>query len=350
MKNPKYALEIDLIEPAAEEFVSKLPDLTVSFSDVNGGGTKMIDIRKDKDHTVLNCFIMSGQVSHNVQGSNPKLNEVGEACWNYILDNTKLPDISKKAFSARNIRNDDFDVLMQIMSENPDINVSQVGQSAESPVRNLYHLTGKYNARLTVTFYKNGTLMVQGPYSAFFIEFINEAIQAISNVPIQAIEEVVSVGNPTTIVIDPDLSIHIKDLTHVAGSVVEVFLKTSIVLVNNPIKLGDYGCFSFGALKALDAIMRSRIQEGMGDFEKYGDVFSFGADNAHHFNRSGAVFDSTPHLKDALEKAYSYFRLQRHTSFHVDPAVESSRLVSYDDAVNITRECLVLINRICDNW
>jgi hypothetical protein len=55
--------------------------------------------------------------------------------------------------------------------------------------------------------------------------------------------------------------------------------------------------------------------------------------------------------KQALEQGYSFFNQHRHSTFHVDSFnVETSRTLEYDEAVNIIKDCLVIINNICNNW
>ena len=46
-----------------------------------------------------------------------------------------------------------------------------------------------------------------------------------------------------------------------------------------------------------------------------------------------------------------FFNQHRHSTFHVDSFnVETSRTLEYDEAVNIIKDCLVIINNICNNW
>ncbi len=45
-------------------------------------------------------------------------------------------------------------------------------------ILNQYHLKGKYDAKVSVIFYNNGTLMVQGCITSFYVEFITEVLHS----------------------------------------------------------------------------------------------------------------------------------------------------------------------------
>ena len=69
------------------------------------------------------------------------------------------------------------------------------------------------------------------------------------------------------------------------------------------------------------------------------------------FKSGIGTYDNNLHLKQALEQGYSFFNQHRHSTFHVDSFnVETSRTLEYDEAVNIIKDCLVIINNICNNW
>ena len=240
---------------------------------------------------------------------------------------------------------------IEMVKEYNNVVVSEVNTDKSPNIRNQYHLKGKYDAKVSVIFYNNGTLMVQGCITSFYVEFITEVLQAISSIPSEAIEEVFAIQARAGYALDNDLSKYIGNREHIDGSVIENFINTSINLANSAVKVDDYGCYTFGILKALDAVLRTRLLEDAPDFDEYGTYFQKNNSGAYCFKSGIGTYDNNLHLKQALEQGYSFFNQHRHSTFHVDSFnVETSRTLEYDEAVNIIKDCLVIINNICNNW
>lgn len=355
MANKKYSLAIEKIDEVAKEFIAAHPTYTLNIKDCNQGKQKQIEIVNTKSHekSILNCFITAGQVSHNVQGKQSTLNGMCENCWEYIVKQTAIPEMDQKCFKLKGVRQDDFDALIEAVREYNNVTITELNTEKNPTVRNQYHLKGKYDAKISVIFYNNGTLMVQGSITSFYVEFITEVLQAISSVPSEVIEEVFAIQARAGYALDNDLNKHISKMEHIRGSVIENFISTSISLANSAVKVEDYGCYTFGILKALDAVLRTRLLEDAPDFEDYGTYFQKDRNETGTYCFKGCVgtYNDNERLKQALEQGYSFFHRHRHSTFHVDSSnIETSRTLEYDEAVNIIRESLVIINNICNNW
>lgn len=353
MAPKKYSWAIERIDEVAKEFIATNPAYILHINECNKGKLKQIEITNinNKEKSILNCFISSGQVSHNVQGKNGTLKKVCENCWEYIVENTAIPNIEQKCFKLENVESDEFDAFISAVNEYNNVAISEVNTDNNPNIRNHYHLKGKYDAKLSVILYNNGTLLVQGCITSFYVEFITEVLQAISSVPPEAIEEVFAIQAQAGYVLNKDLSNYISKREHIDGSVIENFINTSINLANSAVKVDDYGCYTFGILKALDAILRTRLLEDAPDFKEYSTYFKQNNSGAFCFKSGVGTYDNNLRLKQALEQGYSFFNKHRHSTFHVDNFnVETSRILEYDDAINIIKECLVIINNICNNW
>ena len=192
--------------------------------------------------------------------------------------------------------------------------------------------------------------MVQVCITPFYVEFITDVLQTISSVPFEVIEEVFSVQSRAGYVFDDNLESHIANIEHIKESVIENFIMTSICLANSSVKVDDYGCYTFGVMKALDAILRTRLLEDTPDFNDYGTYFRK-RDEKYYFKGCVATYDYNERLKRALENGYTFFHQHRHTTFHVDDQnIETSTILQYDEAINIIKDSLVIINEICKNW
>lgn len=114
--------------------------------------------------------------------------------------------------------------------------------------------------------------------------------------------------------------------------------------------MGDYGCHTFGLMKAIDALLRKRMQEDGPLNGSYYQRFQEQADGTYCFSDSIITYNDNIALKNALEDAYTFYHKHRHTTFHVDDMIESSRILNFDEALDIVHEGLSIINRICNNW
>jgi len=244
MATKKYSLAIEKIDEVAKEFIAARPAYTLHIKECNQGKQKQIEIIniKNQEKSTLNCFITGGQVSHNIQGKNGTLNGICKDCWEYIVEQTAIPDMDQKCFKLKGVRSDDFDTLISAVKEYNNVVVSEVNTDKSPNIRNQYHLKGKYDAKVSVIFYNNGTLMVQGCITSFYVEFITEVLQAISSIPSEAIEEVFAIQARAGYALDNDLSKYIGNREHIDGSVIENFINTSINLANSAVKVDDYGC------------------------------------------------------------------------------------------------------------
>ena len=157
MATKKYSLAIEKIDEVAKEFIAARPAYTLHIKECNQGKQKQIEIIniKNQEKSTLNCFITGGQVSHNIQGKNGTLNGICKDCWEYIVEQTAIPDMDQKCFKLKGVRSDDFDTLISAVKEYNNVVVSEVNTDKSPNIRNQYHLKGKYDAKVSVIFYNN---------------------------------------------------------------------------------------------------------------------------------------------------------------------------------------------------
>lgn len=350
MAAKKYSLSIENIGETAKEFISTHPAYSITIKEKDNIIRIEITHLKKCEIGILNCHITRGQVSYSIQG---KSNQFGicNKCWEYIVENASIPQIDQKCFSLKNVNSENFDALIKTIEEYGGVEIISCSIGNNNKIRNKYYLKGKYNARISIIFYNNGTLMIQGAITSFYVEFIMETLQLVSDVPSEVIKEVFTIQSRSGYILDTDLNKHISNIEHISGSVIENFINTSICLANSGVKVDDYGCYTFGVLKALDAIISTRILEDAPEFNNYGDYFERKEHNEYHFCDNIITYDNNQNLKRALEKGYSFFKKHRHSTFHVDNSnIETSRTLDYDEAIGIIKDCLTIINNICTNW
>ena len=351
MANKRYSLIISKIPEAVDEFAAVHDSFTVNKSFVNNEFRYEFvgSDGKVKRPGILVCYILQdGRVSFNIQGS-PIYNKICDECRNFIISQTQIPDISQKTLTVRHIPKEDVECFLKLQIEN-GVTCEMIDSKCDS-IEIEASLCGDYGARMHLSYYTNETLFLQGVLTEFFVILAQDVLGLTTETPDNIIETVFEIKNTSKEVIAPDLSCHIQDLTQIShGSVIRKFISSTLTLINSGVCVGDYGCCSFGILKALDALMRKRMQEDSPIESNYFGIFKETDEHVYKFSSSITTYDHNLGLKSALEEAYTLYHKHRHTTFHVDSVIESSRILSFDDALDIIKEALRIINRICNNW
>ena len=345
----KHSIQIDLIDKFAIEFIEK-EGYNYSIEEHPNKTTieKHIQINKDKTKGKIVFYISGGQVSYQIQTGNQTIKTILDKCWQHIFEHTKLPNVDAKSFSAKNIEAELFDCFIDDLSKQYDIQEKEI----TSPIiRNQYLINGEYGACLSVTYYNNGTLYIQGRITPLFVGIISKVIEELAPDPKYVKDIFLTIEPDKKTIISTDLSTHIKRMDYISGSKIEAMIKTSIQLVNYAWPLDDYCCFTHSILRALEGLIRKRLMEDAVDtFDNIGDFFQE-KDKTFKFKDEITRFDDIPVLKKSLEEAYDFYNKNRHAISHVDKAnIEASKMMNYDDAVDVINECLIRINRLCNNW
>lgn len=347
--NPKYSLFVSQIPYLVESFVEKNDKYTLTLKSSKNEMRFEFSLQGEKKPGILICYILhDGRVSFQICGSRV-LKAFCEQCRDEIVKMAKIPDVSQKTITIKDVAVEDVKDFLQIKEEDDDVVVEEREISNDSMDLECC-LRGDYGARVHVSHYTNGTLCLQGVLTEFFVTLGQDVLELLTDVDEKVITSAFEITNTGEKVINDDLSFHIEDMTHIQDSVISLFLSTTLVLMNSQLHVGDYGCHTFGLMKAIDALLRKRMQEDGpldGSFYKH---FQEQADGTYAFSKSIVTYDNNKALKKALEDAYTFYHKHRHTTFHVDEMIESSRILSFDDALDIVNEGLSIINRICKNW
>ena len=307
----KHSIQIDLIDKFAKEFIEKEgynysieehPNRTIV--------EKHIQIHKDKTKGKIVFYISGGQVSYQVQTGNQTIRTILEKCWLHIFENTKLPNIDAKSFSAKNIEAELFDCFIEDLRK--QYNVIEK-ENMNTTIRNQYLISGEYGACLSVIYYKNGTLYIQGRITPLFVRIISEVVEELAPDPKYVKDIFLAIEPEKEVLIDTDLSKHITKMVHISGSKIEAMIKTSIQLVNYAWPLDDYCCFTHSILRALEGLIRKRLMEDSIDtFDNIGEFFQ-DKDNMFKFKDEITRFDDIPALKNSLEEAYDFYNKKYQT-------------------------------------
>lgn len=356
MANPKFALNIGEIENAVNTYSALKPAYTFSLD--KRENQFLYKVGKDGNEVSLTLYILKGgMVSHQVQSKKglSDIASVAEDCWEYVVENTHIQCSSCNFFKLSNVEEEEFSDFIDLASNGYGYIVNTVDNPNDT-FKCRKTIEDQYGARLSINYYNNGTLTLQGALSPMFTYMWTECVSLLGDIEEEERNEFISYSTSAPQnVLDPNLSSHIDNLAPMTGNKIDLFAEVSIKLANLGIVCEDNAWISFSVLKGLDALISLKLTGGnpTNSFDVYSEFFIPSAVGSDDFVFKTAIttYDGNAPLKRALEEAYSYLRLQRNTSFHIDRAnVATSRIVAYEEAVDIITECLKYMNRICRNW
>ena len=169
MAADRYALNIDAIESAVAEFADKKTSCTFNLTKRDDKGF-VYKIEKDGRNATLTLFIVKGgRMSHLVQASNQcsDLKAVGKECWEYILEKTHINCTSCNFFTIKNVSSEDFDSFIELLTTVYNYGVDEQDSTSDKiSARRI--VKDQYLASVTVNYYNNGTLTIQGALTPLF--------------------------------------------------------------------------------------------------------------------------------------------------------------------------------------
>jgi hypothetical protein len=293
-------------------------------------------------------FIQNGTTT--IQTKLGKHHDKGEQLALYLKDKLVSDGRKSIAVSVRNIKQDEFELLIEFLQElkNEDSDVTEISvlQNSEDANKKIIKATSKYNDSLTLTHYRTtNTLLIQGKplYSYSQVSYFLSQYTDLNG-----FIEIVYKGEekPNTDVIDEStIEAELKGVLPNAysslGEGILTMLRTSYTLKDISIPLPDYSCYVFPALRALEGVMRRFLFNNGYSIEVNNN--SFGGIFFRDFRDSSGKFVVTNDFKaqlgnnkicDALEHCYNYFVQQRHTLFHANDFTDSSRFISTKEQAN----------------
>lgn len=338
----------DLIEPTIYEYVQSQEGLVVEkTSDKNG--QMVFKLTKGKANAFITVYFKTnGLTSISGQGSK-KTVQIADDCIEYIKGKTLIPNSEQKSFSIKNGDPSKYAELKELLSiENTVTEIS----TKDPYVVHRCRVLNNSRAYVTATLYTNGTFYLQGRVTSLFIEIMSLAIEIIAKTDGVSINNELGITNAVN-QISEDLSDHIHNLAPISGDseILSIMIKTSLQLMNSGIIVSDYSCYTFSILRSIEGLLKKRILQDTFSFTNFYELFQFDKKTkTYHFPSTNIIYDNNPPLKRALERAYTFYNAYRHSSFHVDDAISTTRLFSFEEARQIILDAIQIIDDICMNW
>lgn len=345
----KHLLNIERIDKAVEEFTATIEDTTCSVKIVQKKPylKKQFVFERNTQKGYVNCHISKGRVSLDVQAVDEGLNEVCNNCIQYLISELTIPLPDRKCLKIVDVAEDDYNDLLEEIKKEPDFNVEDKPLPSTN-LKSFCTINDQYGAEIHVQYFTNQTLFIQGSISTLFVYMQTFMVGYLSPAPESVKDDFLKISSAEEDVFSEDLSHYFHHPGYFTGTVIETLINTSFVIANSATILPDYGAMTFGIFKALEALLYKRIRidrPGQSDFScfKYDKSTKTGSWQV-------TSFDSNPALKAALLHGYEFYCSNRHSTFHVDPTIVTTRILSKEDAIGLITDTIDKINDICDNW
>lgn len=340
-----YVIETSKIEVAIEEFKNNNRGINIARTDNNK--EIKLEITDGKRKGILHLYRKKGgNFSHYEQGNWAVM---AEACWRYLLtkygmqmEQCTLPTIS-------DVEKVDFEAFLDCFKDTGDYKI--INRTLPLGAEYSVEIIDKQEAKVILTFYESRKIVIQGTVTKLLVDIVSECIDVIPQADKLLLDKILPPDINGRTLIDPNIDTHIKNTEPFKGGKVEKMINTSLILANSGIIVDDYSCFVTSILRALDAIINLKISQVDGPVESYHDYFEGNSSCGYKMKEDRNPFPDDVELSQLLAEAYTYYHNHRHPIAHTDHQnVETSRILTYYEAIMEIKDTLNFIDMICKKW
>ena len=194
-------------------------------------------------------------------------------------------------------------------------------------------------------------MLIQGAVTKLLVDIVSECLEVIPQANRLMLDKILPPDRNCRSSLDAKIEAHINNIEPIKGGKIEKMIKTSLVLVNSGVVVEDYSCFSASILRALDATINGKISQVAGPVTSYGKYFEGSSACGYKIVEKNNPFPDDIELAQLLADAYTSSHTHRHPIAHTDHQnVETTRILTYEEAVMEVKDTLNFINRIYEKW
>ncbi|MED4990886.1 type II toxin-antitoxin system RnlA family toxin [Parageobacillus toebii] len=319
-----------------------------NIEQVKGPQHKCTIVGDGQEILILFYFNNDGKTSINPYVG--KARHIGVELAEYILSKMELNNhlLKNSSYSLQGVNKEIVDDLIEYLESLQEDGVEKLkGAYLPQNKCTIYQFRSSMGDKITITYYDNQTLQVQGKpmylyqevncFLSAYVDF-NEIIEKQAEFFETSIEPV-------------DIRNEMQQLLPNAYSslneTLRKILSSSLTLRKINVKLEDYTPFVFPALKTLEGYLKGIFKEKgiIVKKEGFGPYIEFNENEKRHVLK--------PEIKDkinckktelAVERLYNYYNKQRHSLFHAEAIAESNRIISNkQEAEEIISQVIKLI-------
>ncbi|MCB5981798.1 type II toxin-antitoxin system RnlA family toxin [Flavobacterium psychrophilum] len=263
-----------------------------------------------------------------------------------IVSISAVKDFKSHSFYIKSIRNEDFETVLEIIIDYGNT----IEDKIEDGKKTIIKVKGKQGDRIVLTKHSNNAFQVQGRPMLLF----NEIIEVLSD--FMAFEEIIEQQlsfyetNLTTADIRGELEAKLPKSFHLIEDKIKVIFTPCLALQKIAIELEDYSAFAYPSLRALEGILKQiflkfnkkiNYKEGFGEYIlKQNNVYYLESNFDKELNNSATGIK--------ICNLYKYYNIHRHSLFHIDDDIISSKVISSHEANNIITASLSIIDECYD--
>lgn len=280
-----------------------------------------------------------------------KNQDLGEHLSNYLKATVDEDSLTSINFSLSGILRKDFDGILECISESADINTTTLEDTDSTTKIRLTSI--QHQDTLTVSYYSTRKLQIQGRPLACYRRLIYLLTELLDLKGLELVlykKEESSAEIVRKEIATDYLKLQLPCLERLPDSIKKLLLSSCCVKLASP-KLADYCLLLYPELRALEGILKQNMS--------YNGMY---VEDAEHGFGTFLDFDKTSgkaHLKDqfhgqieenlrlAIENAYTFYKLHRHTLFHMEEYPDGSRMIdTLDKAIALSKSSYELIEAI----
>lgn len=344
-KNTLYNLRIDDFNSVINDYVSSLSD--IEFVRDNKAENHIIFRFKRKTEkrpcSNLHCYIKQSRVSFHADGKSP---EIANAARDHLIELTTINVGESRTFTVKSVSSEEVETATAFLCEECECTLEVIEPKNES-IQSIAKITGKYKDTISIIYYNTGTLLVQGRPCFTFQNFMAIASELFNPAEVKKEHLMLFNISEDEDVINTDLSSHIPNAYEHIGTKLDAIMAPSLILLNNAKEMPDYSACAFPVLRGSEGVLKSIFSNEGIDLENFGDYFKFNTTNNRcEWTKDTSSLFPEEAFRNNLLSLYRFYHAHRHTTFHCDATIETSRTLNYEQALEIVNQGLIKINNI----
>lgn len=266
-----------------------------------------------------------------------------------IVSVSSIREFKAHSFYIKAIRDEDFDAFIEIIVEYGNVIENEKSEGN----KRILTLRGKQGDKIVVTKHSNNAFQIQGKPMLLF----NEMIEVLSE--FMNFEDIIQQQlefyetNLTAADIRGELETKLPNTCNLLEDKLKVIITPSLALQKIEVELEDYSAFAYPILRSIEGVLKQI-------FLKYGKYIDYKDGFGVYIIKENGVYTLKEELKNEINNPditsricnlYKYYNIHRHSLFHIDDDVVSSKVISLQEANNIITKSLSVIDdcSICLN-
>ena len=343
MANQKYNLNLDEFDSVVQEYTESLDGFEYQKELIKGQIIYRFNKTSVRFCSVLTCYISQGRVSFQASGKSP---DIAGNCMTSLIEKTEVTIGESKTFSIKPATDEEVQTIIDFFQSDYECQIDVVTECRPT-IKYSAKICGKYGDFFRLTHYETNTLLVQGRPGFTFLSFIEIATELFN--PNEVKREHLKLFNVESDnpVFYFSLESHLPNAYSKIGLKLDAIMAPSLILINDPKAMDDYSSYAFPVLKGSEGVLKKIfVDEGI-VFKNFGEFFKYDPEVVEiKWAKDCSSLFPNAKLRKSLLDLYEFYYRERHTLFHMDSTIETSRILNFDEALNVVKKGLTLIDQV----